>query len=703
MTPRFAHLGLAFLSLAVGSQSQAAQAPVPPPPSGLRPAAAGDDTMVTLKMPAVDLETVLSALEIYTGRSVLSPTTIAGPTTFNIRISEPVPKSQAILAIETVLALNGIGVVPQGDRFLIVTPLPQAARNAPEMITGSTLDLPPSGKLAAKVFQLEFLRVMEIQQMIGSMVNTTVQSPPLALQNANAIMVTDSVANLQRIETLLKQIDQPLVGGMKPKFYPLKEANATDVVQKLRTILGTLTNQLGMATTYSADDRTNQVVLVTDPRQYALFDELIGKLDVRADASVRNDVIYLKHANAEELAGVLNSVITGQTRVVQQRNQRAARGGQPIGQPQLPAQPPQVPGAPPASAPVQFNQAVNAAIESIGTNEFSALMTIQPDPRSNSIVVVGTADDLRLINGLIAKLDIVLAQVRIELVIAEVTLEDNHQSGISALGLQVDGDRLVGFNLLADGIGVGGSTALNEGDSSFASISRLGGPGSLGRSLDLTGVVSLGITPRKRNATILTVPAIVTSHGKEAIIRDGETRPVVTSSTTIPGAAAGATTSSQIVQLDIGTTITLTPYIGPDGWVQLALQQHLSDVTGTVTVDSNVQYIIGERETTSYITAKSGEIYVLGGFRKRVNLKETNRLGPLAFIGDLFGSRRKNYYHKELIFFLRPQVLENKSAIDNAETMKRVETLPTKDEIKRELDPNFVPEKPSAIDRALGK
>jgi general secretion pathway protein D len=40
----------------------------------------------------------------------------------------------------------------------------------------------------------------------------------------------------------------------------------------------------------------------------------------------------------------------------------------------------------------------------------------------------------------------VLAQVRIEVVIAEVTLDDNHQSGISALGLKVDGDKLVGFS-----------------------------------------------------------------------------------------------------------------------------------------------------------------------------------------------------------------------------------------------------------------
>ncbi len=695
MTPRFVRLGLVVFSSVIALQALAQPPPTVPPPSGAPVAPPVDDPMVTLKLPDADIDTILTALEIYTGRSQIRPAQL--PTaTFNLKIAEPIPKSQAILAIETVLALNNIGVTPLGDRFFVVTQLPQTARTAPPMITGSAFDLPPSGKIATKVFQLDFLRVTEIQPLIQNILNPNVAAPIIALQNANAMMVTDSVANLQRVEMLLEKLDKPISAGMKPKFYQLTEAKASDLATKLRTILqGTLQTQLGTATTYNADDRTNQIIVVTDPRQYPLFDELIAKLDVRADPNTRNDVIYLKHAEADILVNVLNTVIRGQTQATQQRNTGSVRPGQLPGQPNIPT--PGAPGAP--VAPVITPQ-VAAAVEGFGSgsNEFSALMTVASDKRSNAVVVSGTADDIRLINQLIDKLDIVLAQVRIEVVIAEVTLEDNHQSGISTLGLQVDGDRLIGFNMSAEGIGVGGS-----GDGSFASISRIGGPGSLARSLDLTGIIQLGTTPRKRNATILTVPAVVTSHGKQAIINDGETRPVITGSTSIPGAAQGVTTQSQIQQQPIGTTITVTPFIGNDGSVQLDLQQELSDVTGTVTVDGNTQYIIGTRKTQSYITAKSGEILVLGGFRKRSDLKETNRLGPLAFIGDLFGKRQKNYYHKELIFFLRPRVLTNNPEIDNAETMRKLEQLPTRNEIKQQLDPNFQPPSRSPIDRVLGK
>jgi len=134
--------------------------------------------------------------------------------------------------------------------------------------------------------------------------------------------------------------------------------------------------------------------------------------------------------------------------------------------------------------------------------------------------------------------------------------------------------------------------------------------------------------------------------------------------------------------------------------VQLNLVQDVSDVTGTVTIDGNTQYIIGDRSTTQYVTAKTGEIIVLGGFRKKTDSKSTSRLGPIPIIGDLFGSRTRDNRHQELVFFLRPTILTN-SAIDNAETMKHVDQLPTRDEIRKEVDPNFVPPKKSIFDKLL--
>ncbi|MDO8542520.1 MAG: secretin N-terminal domain-containing protein [Opitutaceae bacterium] len=708
MTPRFVCVRLAVIACVLVSMARAQPAPTPlpqppnqpgsgrppPPAAGVQPAASpggpgGDEAMVQeIVLPDADLDTILTALENLTGRIILRPAML--PTaTYNLKIKKPIPKAAAIRYIETVLALNGIGVVALDNNAYKVTALTMSRTEAPEMLDGSAFDLPPSGKVATKLFQLEFMRVAELFPMLQGMLNP-LYGGPVQLPNANAYLITDSVSNLQRVEFLLQQVDKPLTAGMKPKFYQLREAKASDLVTKLRTILtGTLQIQLGSATTYSADDRTNQIILVTDPRQYSFFDEMIQRLDVRADPNTRNDVIYLNHAKALDVVNVIGQLIRGQTTAIQQRQSGSVRPGQLPTQPGQP-QPPTMPGQPPAvvTASGSSNPALDGLLGS-SSNEFSSIMTVVNDDRSNSLVVSGTGDDIRLLRDLVAKLDRVLAQVRIEVVIAEVTLDDQHQSGISALGLKLDGDKLVGFSGSANS------------DSVVVTNGTLTRPGASG-AWDLAAEITINSTPRKSKSAIISQPAIVTSHGKASEIFSGETRPVVTGS--ITSGTIGGTTSTT-TQLRIGTRLNVTPFIGADGSVQLELKQTVEDVTSTIVIDNNPQPIIGTRETTSYVTAKSGEIIVLGGFQKKIDSKSNSRLGPIPIIGDLFGARNKQQYRQELIFFLRPVVLTNDPNVDNADALRRIDRLPNRDDIKQQLDPNFQPPPPSPylLDRILPK
>jgi len=683
MTSRSARLLLAALFPVLLSLARAQPQPAPLP--GTSPAGGAAEALVTINLPDADIDTMLGALEQYTGRVILRPAAL--PTaTYNLKITKPIPVSEAILYIKSILALNGIAVTPLGERAYEVVALQNARAFAPELITGSAFDRPASGQIATKLFQLEFARVQEVLPLFQNILNM-LTGGPVALPNANAILVTDSISNLQRVEQMLEQVDKPVAAGMKPKFYTLRFAKASDLVTKLRTILtGTLQLQLGSATTYNADDRTNQIVLVTDPRQYPFFDDLIAKLDVKADPNNTLDVIPLNHAKASEVITVLTSIISGQTAAIQRQSTGSVRPGQ-VGR-QL--QGPQAPGAPgpqQAQAPAQNAAGPADTLSASGSNEFSSLMTVVNDDRSNSIVVSGTADDIRLITGLINKLDIVLAQVRIEVVIAEVTLEDNDQSGISTLGLVLDGDKLVGFS---------GAASVNSVVVSNGIITR---PGTTGRR-DLAAEIAIGTTPRKGSNNIVARPAIVTSHGKEGKIFYGESRPVITASTTVPGSQTGITQQSQITQQEIGTTLTVTPFIGQDGSVQIDIVQDVSDVTGNVTVDGNTQYIIGKRSSTSYVSAKTGDILVLGGFDKTSDIASTRRLGPIPFLGDLFGERTKNKRRQELLFFLRPTVLTNNPTQDNAEAMKRIEELPIRDQVKQQFDPNYQPPVGLQIDRS---
>ena len=696
MTPR--PLRVWLLAVVAGSiLSVAAQTPAESP--AIRPAqpiplagpAAPEEMVGPIKWRDMPLELVLEMLETWTGRTILRPQALPTPT-FTLTTKDPLPKSEALRAIETLLNLNQIGLVRMGDKFLKVIPLQNVRMESPQIIEGSSLDLPPSGQVVTKLFQFQFLRVDEFLPNIAALLNQNVSQPVIFAKN-NAALLTDSITTIQRIELLVQKLDQPLVANLTPKFYTIHFAKASDVVAKLRAMLqGSIQNQLGSATSYSADDRTNQVILIADPRQLVFFDELLAKLDVKSDPNTRTEVISLKHATAKDVATLLTSLVSGQSKATQTSG--SIQPGQ-IVQPNQTAQP--NPAAP------QVATAAAAALGDLGSSQFSSLVTVIPDDRSNAVVVNGTVDDLRLIKDLVDKIDVVLAQVRIEVVIAQVTLTDNSSTGISALGLDVAGNKLMGISGSVPGLSVGANPSSQGYYGTTSADAAHGGPYGLTSTsaataghFSLVGLLSLSTTPRKGNATVLSCPSITTTHNKEAKFFAGSTRPVISSSTSATASSnttPGYNTSS-VTQTEIGITLTVKPLIGNDGSVQLDIKQSVTDSNKAddVTIDGNSQPVINKREQNSFITIKSGEIIVLGGIQEVTKGNQTNRLGPIPWIGDLLGSRSRNYKRTELVVFIRPVVLSNTSA-DNEQAMKDIDQMPHKDDIRQKLDPSYVPPK----------
>lgn len=646
-----------------------AQTPVANPPAAV-PTANPDELVGPIKLPDADIDTVLGLLEIYTGRSILRPQQL--PTaTYRLVIDKKIAKSEAILALETILALNQVGVAPLGDKFLKVVALSQVKTEAPEMITGSTLDLPPSGRIATKLFQLDFLRVNEFIPQITPLMTPGVANGVVPLDKANAALITDSVSNLQRVEMLLKQLDRPVMSGLKPKFYTLRNgAKASDLVAKLRAMFqGPLQNQLGSAVSYSADDRTNQIILLADERQVPLFDELIARLDVKADPNTRNEVIYLKHASAKDVAPLLSQLVSGQNSAAQKAGSTSVRPGQV--QPNVPA--------PAANTPA----AAVADVLAEGTNEFSSFITILPDERSNSVVVSGTQDDIRLVRELVDKIDILLAQVRIEVVIAEVTLNDSDKSGLTALNLTVE---------TTEG---GRGSHVKAFDGSIAGWNVTSGVVN-----PLSFVATMKDTLGSRNnVKVLSAPTIVTTHNKEAEILVGQSQPIITGSQSTPLATTTTTaqtafaTSSTVTYKDIAIDLKVTPLIGDDGSIQLKIDQKVDDILGSVTIDQNDQPIIGRRQATSFINVKDGQMIVLGGLQRTKNTRGRTKVGffyEIPIISQLLGGRSNSVERTELLLFIRPHVIPADGG--TADTTATINTLSNKEQVNQYLsDPSKAP------------
>lgn len=658
MSLRFLCLSLAAV-LSVSTISLPGQQPEAPAPLD-QP----EELVGPIKLPDADIDTVLGLLEIYTGRSILRPQQL--PTaTYRLIIDRKIPKSEAVLALETVLALNQVGVAPLGDKFLKVVALSQVKTEAPEMISGSTLKLPPSGRIATKLFQLEFLRVNEFVPQMMPLLSPGIANGVVPLDKANAALITDSVSNLQRIEQLIEQLDRPSMAGLAPKFYQLNFTKASDLVTKLRAMFqGPLQNQLGSSLSYNADDRTNQIILLSDPRQHALFDELIAKMDVRAEPNTRNEVIYLKHASAKDVAPLLSQLVSGQNNAAQ----KATGGGSvrnPVTQPQQPAQ--NQPAAP---------DVINLVGPTEATNEFSSFITILPDERSNSVVVSGTVDDIRLIRDLVDKIDILLAQVRIEVVIAEVTLTDGDKSGLEKLNLTVGEHN--GITKVTD---FGGTLA--------------GWTVEKGVVDPLSFAATMSNVGNRSNVKILSAPTIVTTHNKEASILVGTQQPIITGTTNYAtgSSAAGTTSTDTVTYKDIAIELKVTPLIGDDGSIQLKIDQKVDDIFGTIKVNGNDQPIIGRRQATSFINVNDEQMVVLGGLQRTKNSRSRVKLGflfEIPILSHLLGGRDNSVERTELLLFIRPHVIS--PAGGTADATNTIDSLSNKEQINQYLsDPSKQP------------
>jgi general secretion pathway protein D len=238
--------------------------------------------------------------------------------------------------------------------------------------------------------------------------------------------------------------------------------------------------------------------------------------------------------------------------------------------------------------------------------KFSGSVAVEHDKYSNSIIVCGTRRDMAHVEKIISGLDVLLEQVRIEVVIAQVTLANNETSGLESLGISYNtplnpvgnpvpsGDKRMNF------AGQGASSNGIEGGFSFG--------GTLHK-------FSLGYVFNRAkshgNIKVLSAPTIVTTHNREASIKVGESRPVITANFT--DLTNQKSIRNTINYKAIGRELTVTPLIGPNGVIQMKIDELIQKISGDVAIDGNNQPIITKRQAVSFVSVQDGDTVVLAG------------------------------------------------------------------------------------------
>jgi type II secretory pathway component GspD/PulD (secretin) len=287
----------------------------------------------------------------------------------------------------------------------------------------------------------------------------------------------------------------------------------------------------------------------------------------------------------------------------------------------------------------------NAIQAASGLSAQSGDIRIIPEETSNSLLIRATESDWALVQQVIQGVDLRPLQVLIEVTIAEV--QRTHDLDI----------------------GVSGTVARNRGsraDTAFAAptasardfiLKLTGGNGTIQYDVAIAALQERG------DVRVLSLPVIIAQNNRQAVLNVGSSRPFVQVSQTVPNDPTGRVETIQYI--DVGTVLTITPTINPDGYVNLQVQQQDNSATNEVQFDAPV---INKREATTQIFIRDGQTTVIGGLADNTNSSDISGipfLSRIPVVGPLiFGRTTKSNATNELFLFLTPHIISSDEDID---------------------------------------
>ena len=285
------------------------------------------------------------------------------------------------------------------------------------------------------------------------------------------------------------------------------------------------------------------------------------------------------------------------------------------------------------------------------------------DEKVGLLTVRDSAENIRIIERLIAAQDLIEPEVLLEVEVLEVS-----SNRMQKLGIQYPGQlALTPFstnNVLLGGktavVGTGGSVAETvpagyvRGTTTLREMAHL----TAGRVLASIGDPGVLIDLKAEDGTtnLLANPRIRVKNREKAKIRIGDKVPVITTTT----ASTGVSTES-VAYLDVGLALDVAPIIHPDNQVSIKMELEVSNVVKEITSKSGLlTYQIGNRRAETVLRLKDGETQILAGLIKREERDTANKipgLGDLPVVGRLFGSTGESVEKTEIVLLVTPRIV----------------------------------------------
>jgi general secretion pathway protein D len=615
------------------------QAPKPPAPA----APAAPERFVSLNFDNAEISVVIQTIAELLHLNYIVAPSVRGRIT--IQTTEKLPVSSLLPVLEQILSVNNFTAIKSGTFFKIV-PANQAKQESIETVLAEEVPAVPTG-LVTKIVQLRYISPGEVIKILTPF--KTAAGVYQAHEPSRLLMLTEAPVKIADLLKIVEVLDVDTFASIQVELYPVRYASVEDLARELTQIVTQIYTSAGRARTLFRIMPVPQIgavmVFSGEPGLTANIREWIAKLDQpAAEANERIFVYPLSHASAEALAGVIEKVFRKESTKSGSRttaSPAASAASRSVRQPQ---------GQPGSAAPAAVSAPAPAAAADGVAAATAAPVVVVADKDTNTLIIQTASWYYPAVEEVIRKLDVMPKQVLIEVLIAEITLDDTTQFGIqwalkgqgtlSALGETHSLTSATEFSALAP------KTAL-----SFL----------VAESNRLTASLSAYAQDSKLN--ILSAPHILATNNKEAKIDIGSEVPILktmTTPTTGGTDVATNTVTNDIEYRSTGVILTVTPHVNEGGYVTLDLQQEVSEAQEN-TLGGTTSPIIRKRNAKTTMVVKDDQTLVVGGLiqETRTNSREgLPWLNKLPIFGFLFGSNQTRLVKTELVLFITPRVVD---------------------------------------------
>ena len=623
-------------------------------------------TPVTLNFVDADIDVVAKAVGELTGKTFVLDPRVKGKV--NIQSAKGISPGLAYPTFLSALRMAGFAAVEGPGGVVRVVPEVDA-KALPTPLTGGS-----SGAVITKVIPLA-------HQSAGQVINAL--RPLVAAANAltvyppgNAIIITDYSDNIAKIQAVIARLDTPSAAA--PELIPLNHANALDVVSTLNRVFADPAASADSRDRLliTADLRSNSVIIRSeDGGRLSRVRTLVQELD-RATAAPGNiRMVYLKHADATQIAQTLRRVLGAESGA-------SSSASSPLAS-LLPTSAPQgTPSTPLAAVTAALSgstaQPSSGSLPQTAANNSSAFTaggaTVYADSSINALVISASTPVYNNLRTVIEQLDVRRAQVFVEALIVEVQADRAAEFGIQWQGL--------------DGLNRSGTQGF--GGTNFGSVTStptnniLGvsnNPTAVGQGLSfglLRGAITiagkqylnLGLLARALqsdvSANILSMPTLLALDNEEARFSGGQTVPVLTGQYANASSNNSVTPFATFDRKEVGLILRVKPMITEGGSIRLQLYQEVSSVApSTISgVDAVGLSTFNKRVLETSVLADDGQIVVLGGLLQEGFTNDQEKipvLGDVPGLGQLFRYDTRKRTKTNLMIFLRPTVLRDAS------------------------------------------